>query len=671
MKKTLIKNITIVILLFVLVTGSLFLNGRDRAYAAVEKTVALKDDFNRDTLGDDWINNGAKLDKDYDALRFNGDYDYGGAISPAAYKLSGSCEIRFVVKVFSGSWFAMGFGGRESLTAYAGYSFAVSFETRATTVSQGNGAFTLTAVQKSEDAYFMGYAKTTPVEVVISLEEISEIPHLFNISVAYYDSITGAELGGMICSEPLTELGNNEFICFNTGNAVADILEFEITEEGERVFYDDFTSPSIAYGGYNGNTNWSTNANYDKDSVYIAPISALDLSSPDAFVIYNDRMPGSNNYVEKTYEVTFSVDIGSRGFSEAVLFGVGFDLSPQSTRADESKMIGFVLYEGMIRPAMLVGGGIIRFTSGEGFNPSDLYGRTHTFSMSANSDGSVWVNFAGKQFTFKNVNTSGYMAIGCQNVSDIRTNQVQIDDIQVVVYGSQVSDAGDMSSDFTGVKVTVDDDGNEYKDYYLNEMDWYLGTNVKLLMYIERDPVDYLSFTRCTNYSAFGPKQKYSEYIIQCDVTVTSTAENNQMVGLSFGRTAYSMTTQYTTAVGFYMQKQGEIERTILYTYNCKFEGGSNDKVLYKEDGSEEYMWATREDKKLITQRYNLMFVVKNRSVTVHYKRAEEDVSVLSKVRAKVVDVNTYGYPAIFGLGGMSMEVRNFRIINIDPLAGC
>ncbi len=671
MRNSTIRKITAIILSLVLAAGLCALFPRDnRAFAAVERTTVLTDDFNKQTLGEEWIASGATLNKDYDAMRFVGNFNYGGTVSPAKFGLSGSCEVRFTVKTISGTWFAIAFGGRESLTSFAEYSFSLSFGIKATTASQGDGAFNYTRVAENGEAYFLEYSKTSPVEVVISLNEVSETPHIYNVTASYYDAETKAALGEQFVADGLEELGGHEYICFNTGDCVLDILSFEGIKEGERAYYDDFSSSFIAYGGDSGEAEWTTNKNYDEENVYIAPISSLGFSGGNAFAIFAEKMPESGNYVEKAYEISFKAGIGAKGFSEAVMFGIGFNLAANSERLDENKMIGFVLSEGRIRPATMTERRL-SVLSDEGFAPADLYGREFTVTVSAIYDGSVKIKFGSKEFTFTNVNYGGLFGIGCQNVSDERRNDIYIDDISVNVFGSKISEAKDMSSDFTGVKTTVDTDGTVYYDYYLNESKWYLGTNVKLLPYNPSWPSDYLAFTNCTNYSAFGPKEKYGEYIIQCDITVNSVGVNNQMIGLSFGRNAYSMTTQYTTAVGFYMQVQGGYNRTIIYTYNCKLEGGAGDKTLYDEQGNEEYMWATRdENKKLVTERYNIMFVVKNRTVSVHYKKASEDVSVLSKVRAVVKDVNTYGYPSIFGLGSVSFEMRNFRIINIDPAAG-
>ena len=114
-----------------------------------------------------------------------------------------------------------------------------------------------------------------------------------------------------------------------------------------------------------------------------------------------------------------------------------------------------------------------------------------------------------------------------------------MDNVAVDIYVPQNSASPDMSTDFSGLKTTVDETGTEYYDYYLNRAKWYLGSNVKLPIYTPRGRTDYLMFMESTNNSAFGPKAKYDEYIIQCDITITSSGKNGKMVGLSFGRNAY------------------------------------------------------------------------------------------------------------------------------------
>ena len=659
----------------VLAASALFpaqFTGNETAFAAVEKNNVISEDFNKSELGGEWIGRGSALEKEYDAMRFNGKYDYGGTVSLAGFEFGGSCEFSFTVKAISGSWFAMAFGGRNALSAFASYSFSLSFNAKQTSISQGDGGFEYTNKKTDTSSYFLDYAKTKPVTVKISLEETLE--NMYNAAVSYTDAETGAKAGEDFTYENIPAIGGRTYVCFNTGNMLMDILDFEAKKGGETVFSDDFSSPDIVYYGEAvGEAKWTTNANYTAEHVYIAPIGKLDLSGANAFAMYAGQMPKSNGYSEKVYDVSFQLNISEKGFSDQTVFGVGFHLSENSSRLDETKLAGIAADGDVLRPVTL-SGGKLTFLAGEAIPKEEAYGRAFTVLAEALYNGNVKIKFGRYEYTYPSVEISGLIGIGCANVSGDRKNYVSIDDAEINVYQAKLSYEGDMSSDFSGLKITKDESGTDYYDYYLNAAKWHLGSGVGLPVYTKRGKSDYLMFMNSSNYSAFGPKAKYEEYMIQCDVTITSTARNGQMVGLSFGRSAYSMVTQFTTAVGFYMQvaPAAGLNRTILYTYNCTLENQSDSKTLYKEDGTEEYMWAVKnesENKNDVT-RYNLMFIVKNREVGVHYKRADEDISVLGKTRAIVKNVNTYGYPAIFGLGGVGFQLRNFRIINLNPLAG-
>ena len=92
------------------------------------------------------------------------------------------------MKVLSGAWFAMGFGGRNDLTPYASYAFTLTFNKNSTSISQGDGGFNYTKQHQSDTAYFIDYAKMRNVDVVVSLEETAE--NIYNVTVAYLDSET-------------------------------------------------------------------------------------------------------------------------------------------------------------------------------------------------------------------------------------------------------------------------------------------------------------------------------------------------------------------------------------------------------------------------------------------------------------------------------------------------
>ena len=672
MKGKAIKNTVIYICVFIVLFMCMYYlpPHKKTVFAATQEENVITEDFNTDTMNTLWLNKGASLDKEYNALHFNGKYNYGGTVSLVGFELNQSTEFKFTVKVISGSWFAMGFGGRNNLTAYASYAFAVTFNRNSTSISQGDGGFNYTKKYQNDTSYFIDYAKTRNVDVVVSLQETEA--NIYNVEVSYLDSETKQELSSKFTYEGIESFDGCPYVCFNAGNMMLDILSFEAKQNDEVVFTDDFSKNTLSYTGEGlGDSKWRTNANYDSSYVYVAPICKLDMSAKDAFVLYGESMPSNSNYIETTYCVEFDLFVGNKGFSADVLFGFGFQLNSESQRLDEHKMVGLAVKNGVIYPASM-SQRVLKYIEGyDGIPTEELYGKKTAINMTVCFNNSVVLSVGQYRFVYDDVETSGLFGIGCQNVSGSRVNDIKIDNATIDIYVPKNASSSDMSTDFSGLKTTVDEDGTTYYDYYLNRAKWYVGSNVGLPIYTPRERTDYLMFMNSTNNSAFGPKAKYDEYIIQCDITISSIGNNGQMVGLSFGRNAYSVITQYTTAVGFYMQvsQANNLNRTIIYTYNCKLDNNSDSKLIYKEDGTEEYMWPTvDEQNKRVSTTYNIMFIVKERSVSVHYKRADEDVSVLTRVRATVKDVNTYGYPAIFGLGSVGFKMQNFRIININPL---
>lgn len=83
-----------------------------------------------------------------------------------------------------------------------------------------------------------------------------------------------------------------------------------------------------------------------------------------------------------------------------------------------------------------------------------------------------------------------------------------------------------------------------------------------------------------------------------------------------------------------------------------------------RENGEPVNLWEKDEDGKYKT--YNILFIVRNRSVEVYYKEKNQDISVLGILRAKYVDVNTYGYVAVFGANGVSFEISDFKLTNLS-----
>ena len=62
---------------------------------------------------------------------------------------------------------------------------------------------------------------------------------------------------------------------------------------------------------------------------------------------------------------------------------------------------------------------------------------------------------------------------------------------------------------------------------------------------------------------------------------------------------------------------------------------------------------------------YNVMFIVKNRTVKVYFKEENEPIENLAICRAEYGGVDTYGYVSVFGRNGISFELTELKITNM------
>ena len=82
-----------------------------------------------------------------------------------------------------------------------------------------------------------------------------------------------------------------------------------------------------------------------------------------------------------------------------------------------------------------------------------------------------------------------------------------------------------------------------------------------------------------------------------------------------------------------------------------------NDNIFNDED-----FWNQTNGKEHMT----IMFIVKDRTITMYYKFAGEPDSVLSIPRAVCEDVDTYGYFSIGAASTANFTISNFSLINLE-----
>ena len=231
---------------------------------------------------------------------------------------------------------------------------------------------------------------------------------------------------------------------------------------------------------------------------------------------------------------------------------------------------------------------------------------------------------------------------------------VKLDEVKVVKNTYTACAQPDLSNDFSGIKMTQDG----FEEYYISDRTYYMGPGVSLRPKGAFTTEPSLYFENAGSYSSFGPKQTYTDYILQFDLRMVSEGKNSQWFGVSFGKKAFASIPDGSAGVFFEYYAWGTDPYTQLTANLCTFDDGSKAKKI------EDYHFYKDQDTK-----YNFMIVAKNRTVYVYFKEDSEDISKLGICRAVIPNVNTAGYVSIFGVSGLSFDIFNYKLTNIAPEA--
>ena len=63
---------------------------------------------------------------------------------------------------------------------------------------------------------------------------------------------------------------------------------------------------------------------------------------------------------------------------------------------------------------------------------------------------------------------------------------------------------------------------------------------------------------------------------------------------------------------------------------------------------------------------YNFMYIIRNGTVSMHFKESTEPESVLGIVREYVTGVKTEGYIAVYGANGVDFRMDNFSVVSLE-----
>ncbi|MBO5737693.1 MAG: hypothetical protein J6S04_07765 [Clostridia bacterium] len=630
-------------------------NGLLTADAAVKEQPVYSDNFNAQSLSENWTATNANIAADYSSLRVQPtEYAWPGHILCQGYKLDGDCRLVMRVQelpVPNASWFALSFGVPSTVSIFEKASGAVIFTGNSTLL------FKEGVNQEKDMAYSPRLVEVATVELDFAKRTDGEYDITYTVKDG--DTVIGSTL---IEKFPVQD----GYFGFNTYGTHFDVLSFDVFEGEEKVYSDDFTTSKMSYddNAIKG-AEWVALSPYKAVSAAIAPVGQLDVSKIGARAIYKDPFEVKSTEVSTLYELSAQFDFSAAQDGVATGFEVG------KTTADADGVFVGVCRNGEGYKMVLSVGG----KEEEVFLPGAPANGVWDITLAAQYDNSIEIIANDFRTSFElEMSLEGYFGLTTSDTYATAGVGALVDDFSYQRYIYNDSGAADMAINFEGTREFEDEEGKYYQ-YYLSTKDWYAGSNVRVPNYGFIDN-GYLLFGNASVDSSFGPKVKYGDCIVRFDVTfvggdyyydnpdtyfdpVTGIgACNGECFGLQFGSKSYQNIYANTQSLGIATYSG----KSVYYTTNCVRTSG--DDRVYRAN-----MPHTEENEYDLFRKsatYNFMYIIQNGTVSMHFKEASEDESVLGIVREYVTGVETNGYLAVYGANGVDFRLDNFSVTSLD-----
>ena len=632
--------------------GTLNLHTAD---AAVTREEVYTDSFNTAQLNENWIANDADIISDYSSLRVQpSEYSWSSHLVCRGYKLEGDCRLEMKTQRLpteNESWFALSFGSPVATSIFEKASGALIFTDGATQVFKSGANANI----------LFNYSPFTEGVATTVLEFTKQDNGNYNIA---YTVKNGDEIVDPQTIEDFEV--QDGYFGFNTFDVHFDILSFDIYEGQEKVYADDFTTSTISHDdNVVKGSEWVALSPFTVETANIAPVGQLNVGKIGSNVVYSEPFTRKSTEVSTLYELSAKFD-----FSKATVgAATGFEIAKPSADKDGvfiGLVCGFTSY---------------KLVCVEGENTVEreisLKPKDGIFNMAvvARYDNSIVVTVNGVEEKFSVGGTEGYWGVETPNGYTTSGQGALVDDLYFERAIYKASSASDLSVNFEGTK-ELEDEYGKYYEYYVPTKDWHFGSNVRLANYDFAEN-GYALFGNASPTSAFAPKTKYNDCIVRFNITLVGSdyyydnpetyfdtpdgrgACDAECFGLQFGLDTYQNLYSNTQSLGIATYNG----KSIYYTTNCIRATGKNE-IVHRPNMEE--VPANEYDlfRKSVT--YNFMYIIKNGTVSMHFKEASEPESVLGIVREYVTGVKTDGYVAVYGANGVDFRMDNFSVVNLD-----
>lgn len=616
------------------------------------KSTVMDEHFYSGTLEPNFTSDTVTVETDSYSMHFVGAYHYGSALVLTAYKLKSYNRFTFSVEMLgtNDGFVYCGFGGPSAQARSAEYDFNICVSKGVTALYEMGGLESWTQVGNKPLNNALTVGKTT--DFAITLEQVSGKDYKVTFEILEDgEPIISTDYGSLVRMEH----PDGYFCMWGGQNEKFNIRNFKVYDDPKNVaFSDDFTNSSLTYGDEAvGDSLWHINeARFTRDEIFISRNAGPVFKKAGDVITAKGQLVACDD-VSKPYEISLKASI--ENLENNATFGLYLG-AEKAGDLEKATIIGVSAYDSKSASVNLIKNGKV-VNSGENLIPINVLNIDDTdveIEAIIYSDHTITLNIGGIKFDFSNIKYDGFWGI-CNYSSDNKsTSSVKLNEVKVIGNTYAPCTSPDLSNDFAGIKLTQDG----FEEYYISDRTYYLGPGVGLRRKSAFTLEPSIYFENSGSYSAFAPKQQYTDFILQFDLKMVSEGKNSLWFGVNFGKKSFASISDTTSSINFEYYAWGTDPYTQMTANLCTFDDGTKAKKI------EDYHFYKDQETK-----YNFMIVARNRTVYVYFKEDSEDISKLGICRAVIPDVNTTGYVSIFGVSGVSFDVMNYKIVNLAPEA--
>lgn len=630
-----------------------------QANAAFEEKKIIEDNFDGNEINPNYwtVKGGANLRRYYSSMRLDPkQYEWVGSVN-LNRKLEGNYSVKMTLETHNlGGWLGVVFGNvypnSPFTNAKGGIVFYDNDYSQRLDIPED--------FLKPVDGYNMSLF-TSEVDikrdVLFEIKEITSEKSSLQVSIYQNNNLLGK-----LFDEPYVfDNSLNGYMSINSNLKNIEFYNVEVRNgEDEVIYSDDFSTSKVMYpSSGTADSEWYSTT-FNEVELRIGYTNALAFNDVgDAVISVNPLANIDDKDLDNVYTINAEIQYSSMDFDVET----GIEIGKTTTDAP-----GY--FFGIRRLA--IGYSLVAYDPAFSDETVIDYKQENAdltvgLVIEIYRDGTVLFKAGILECTVKVANYSGYYAL----VNNCHSNAVQhgvggcVNYIKVIKNNHLLRNGKDIYMNFNGVKETYFEDVKEYAyDYYLSKREWNIGRNVSLSAWKLKDQGNgKLQFNQASQLSYFGPKTTFKNFVVRFDVEITSDeVPTNGCLGIQVGNSRSGLYFENAQSLGLiYRPDERGVMRTVAFTTNMDFTPGANTIFVDGEGNSVDIF---KEHGK-----FTMMYVCENNVVSLYYLVEGEDDSQLAKIKTSAMvkdDASTDGLLAVYGANGISFNIDNLSIVNLD-----